>query len=378
MLSPKPSDSLTNNNQERNTSAQVRHQHSVVDHYACLVDDVERKHVSLMTEPGIFGFETVITLRNTSVLFMGDSVNIQFSQHFEKLAGATNRTVLKYSWSTREGIHVSRVRGGGVVAGWRLLGLLSRQGLTQALPNKPGGGWRLMDVSQLLDNSTVLPGGERLGKMDIVIFTIPFGWVDLDRISESTLQEATELANEIFGAQTVVWTSIPFDNNVQTEIDHENVNSKNTMIQNFCRTWRPRERKSDPQKILFWDFAGLVSAFLHWNARNIGVEGNPNFATHQQCCRMPKVQLNRSQALFCSERVPRYDRHCAANSFSKDGKHYCMDYIGSRIGAGLACLLVCAHNDDWSDLRECENRCNDQYMSLKPLQLSQTDTYQVV
>ena len=83
---------------------------------------------------------------------MGDSVGIQFSRGLKEATGAfgDDWSVLRYSWAWHEGIHVSApVRGGGVVAGYRLLGMLREIGEDKPLPNVRGGGWNHTDVDCL-------------------------------------------------------------------------------------------------------------------------------------------------------------------------------------------------------------------------------------
>ena len=62
---------------------------------------------------------------------------------------------------------------------------------------------------------------------------------------------------------------------------------------------------------------------------------------------------------------------CAKARYARDGMHWCMDEVGGRINGGLSCLLKCLQyshpDDDWMKLRGCEESCNEQYMSLKPV-----------
>ena len=68
-------------------------------------------------------------------------------------------------------------------------------------------------------------------------------------------------------------------------------------------------------------------------------------------------------------------RNCLRNSIMADGLHWCMNSIGPRYHAGVSCLLGCAYNTENVDskgltngeLEQCEKACNDQFMSLVPL-----------
>ena len=81
-------------------------------------------------------------------------------------------------------------------------------------------------------------------------------------------------------------------------------------------------------------------------------------------------------ALVCAEKVPHMTHICKLNMFSMDGMHYCTKTIGSRVFAVMSCLLSCVYNNnDMSSskgeshggLRMCEEKCNQQYMSLEPI-----------
>ena len=72
-------------------------------------------------------------------------------------------------------------------------------------------------------------------------------------------------------------------------------------------------------------------------------------------------------------------RIAGENSITADGMHLCMNIVGQRINAGLACIMQCAYdneqqhhhqestsegkNDDngWA----CATSCNDRFMSLE-------------
>jgi hypothetical protein len=57
---------------------------------------------------GVLDFTTSVTT-DLKILFMGDSVSMQWSQGFEEAAGAlhAHRAVIRYSWGSHEGLTVS-------------------------------------------------------------------------------------------------------------------------------------------------------------------------------------------------------------------------------------------------------------------------------
>ena len=65
---------------------------------------------------------------------------------------------------------------------------------------------------------------------------------------------------------------------------------------------------------------------------------------------------------------------CFFNRISRDGFHWCVESLGPRYSANIACLLGCVYNgkepESDEQLRSCEQECNDQFMSLIPVDSS--------
>jgi hypothetical protein len=79
-------------------------------------------HPTMKQARGVLDFSTTIST-NLKLLVMGDSVAIQFSQVLQEATGADpqHRRILRQSWGTHEGLHVSApICGGGVVGGGRM------------------------------------------------------------------------------------------------------------------------------------------------------------------------------------------------------------------------------------------------------------------
>ena len=77
-------------------------------------------------------------------------------------------------------------------------------------------------------------------------------------------------------------------------------------------------------------------------------------------------------------------KSCIRNAIMDDGLHWCMSSVGPRYHAGLSCLLGCVYNrrrkkdnmanntvisvaDGQAGLEQCERNCNEQFMSLLPI-----------
>jgi hypothetical protein len=111
----------------------------------------------------------------------------------------------------------------------------------------------------------------------------------------------------------------------------------------------------------------LNDEILEWNARLLGfdTESDSDFMED----RIPLTTkanklIYKSVAHVCGEKVPNNSNDCIGNAITADGVHMCMNTVGPRLAAGLACQLQCAYpprDDEWA----CAQACNDQFMSTK-------------
>ena len=212
-----------------------------------------------------------------------------------------------------------------------------------------------------------------------MVIQIPQGWITLNEISEKALNETVHLAHELFGVSSIVFISLPFVNNVMTMVDLRLLNEKNTLIRDFVRTWEGLVG-SGVEHLLLLEFGDFADSLMEWNARLMGFDTSVANYTMEalSCC--PGRGYKHSIAQLCSTRVPVGTNKCDGNSISVDGMHWCMETIGGRLFAGTSCLLACAFNDETRDrsttsattttIRQCEQRCNDDFMSLKPVDIS--------
>jgi hypothetical protein len=350
---------------------------------------------------GVLDFTTSLTT-DLKILFMGDSISVQCSQGFEEAAGAlhAHRTVFRISYRREEGLTIAApVRGGGVVAGWRITGLMSHRGENRPLPTSKGGvGWIRKDVHNLTahiynatynatPNATTNDQGEgeseeskEVGSFDAMVIRIPHGWMTFNEISEKALNETVHLAHELFNVSSIVFMSLPFSNNVNTMEDLRSLNETNTLIRNFVRKWGKSDGDagSGVKHLLLLEFGDFADSLIEWNARLMGFDTSVANYTMEQL----NFKDNPSIAQLCSTRVPVGNITCERNSISFDGMHWCMGTIGGRVFAGTSCLLACAFNNETRDgstnsatttaIRQCEQLCNDDYMSLKPVDVSGT------
>ena len=77
---------------------------------------------------------------------------------------------------------------------------------------------------------------------------------------------------------------------------------------------------------------------------------------------------------------------CKRSYLYKDGMHICPETLATRHGVAVACLLGCVYNrksavenqeqqqQDETNLRGCEHECNQQFMSVMPVDESWIDS----
>jgi len=319
-------------------------------------------------------FTTSVTT-DLKLLFMGDSVSVQNAQGFQEAAEAdsSNRAVLRYSWGTHEGLFVAPVKGGGAVAGWRITDLLRRSRENKPLPNQGGGGWVRSDADEIKKFNYSLPNGTAttIGSFDTIIYRIPHGWMSLNTITKEALHETVELAYELFGAQNVIFLSLPFVSNVMTRDDLALLAQRNEMLREYVRSY-DGYNNTGVDNVLILDFGRLGDSLTEWNARLLGYNNTNNSDDYLferlQCC--PRRGFQRAIAEVCAERVEAGSEECPRNGFSLDGLHWCSETLNGRLNAGISCLLGCLYNGDAKEdlsIHMCEKQCNDRFMSLQAI-----------
>lgn len=306
-----------------------------------------------------------------NILFMGDSVAIQFGQLLEEALGAVadSRAVIHNSWAGNEGVTIASTEGGGAIALYRLTGMFLARGEGQPLPNAAGGGWNKSHVEEILHHPILNTTTNRPGKFDVLIFRIPHGWLQFDEITRDTLQETIQLAHDVFGVRQVLFIDIPFTNNIKT-VQHlaERIEA-NEMIRQVADTYDGESDDDAVTRVTTLRFARWTDHLMEYNARSIGLlppdntfVQNKSYTLDRLGC-APKFPL--SIAHGCAEMAKAGDCQCRRNRIAEDGIHWCLESVGGRLVAGIACLLSCMQQPR-EGLRDCEAECNDKFMSLRP------------
>ena len=411
------------------TNYTISHKHTYANKfdtkYKC-IQDLRMPTSSKFTQPNIFDFQAQIST-SQKILFIGDSVGIQFSQSLQEAAGVLNslgRKILRYSWGDHEGIHLAHsVRGGGVIAGWRITGMLreSKKNDIETMPNIAGGGWLMDDVTNLKRALYMTKSSKETGKLtnmtctyregltttnttssividsttcqedsfDTVVLQIPFGWLKKPATNEihyDSIHEAVQLSHKLFGAKAVIIQTIPVNNNVIDMV--EELDAINNAIFNYSNSYNytmlaHNQNYDMVEQVVVMDMAKFSYELFAHNAAGLKMINynnkeidefiangrlstilNPLISKRTKCCNTDYGQII---AFACSRvREARKPKKCWNTLYSLDGMHWCMDKVGGKINGAVACLVQCLENKwKFGKLKDCENVCNHNFMSMK-------------
>jgi hypothetical protein len=412
-------------------------------YYQC--DSAKRKPLPRQVQT-VLDYTTTLST-NLKLLVMGDSVAIQWAQALDEALGATmldetdtaqsaNATLVAAAVvSTRQVILRRRrrhedltvagplLRGGGLVAAWRITGLWTRRRENKPLPHEPGGGWTRRDLTALVSSpryqatvnatatATPLPQPQRRMApntdppptpplFDSLIFRIPHGWITLAQVTREDVLETIALAHELLGVRTVVFVSMPFINNVQTLQDVADLERANANLRTWVDEYNANRTLTAAgggaggvERVMILEFGHLMDELMALNARLMGYDTTDS----QYIMDRLGNAWNNSIPFVCGERVKAVTTvddttqktkvvrptTCATNRLTYDGIHWCMESISGRVLAGLACLLGCFHNRNdtavanngnagpdetkVAAMQQCEQGCNIEFMSLEQM-----------
>jgi len=322
------------------------------------------------------------------------------------------------AWAGHDGRSIlSPTIGGGVSAMWRMTGLLSRSMEGKPPANSNGGGWSMSEVVSFLHYHTPLDEGTGsnneeaeaeeaqaegnvipniVQKFDAVVFRVMHGWMKSNEITHDRLVEAVELSHELLGAETVVLMTIPFSNNVLAVEDMNVVNRINADIRDIAQGWHLRN-STGVKHVLVQEYGAYLNHIIWSNAKHIGYNVSAPLTMTEEMFDLegPTFLYDRletgkqwkpSIAQVCSERnwLGTEKAKCHRNYLISDGMHICPETLAARYGVAVACLLGCVYNresgvdnqqqHDEINLRACERECNEQFMSVLPVDDSWIDS----
>lgn len=371
---------------------------------------------------GVFDFKTSVST-NLNIIFIGDSVSSQLAQAFD--ASVTKPPYDYKSHSVKRVFFVPKVqeyhicatqsvtRGGGFTAYMRNNFMMTLSNLKQKYECKHGArSWGLDLLYSLLDNqhasfdnmlqiSSGRNASQRhcvVGSFDAAVLNIPFGWVkNIKSITREKIVEEINLVSKYFGVDTVIISTISFNNNVKTLRDLQGIEEANDMIRQVARSWMHHQASERLKKNVRWilvqEFGKFTTQMIWTNAKHMGYRVPLNFFSHGWSrAKNAEFLLDRLQQnsqffwppsipMVCAgTKPPANVSSCTTkNAISPDGMHWCTSTVGPRYSASVSCLLGCVYNVKFGFLvgrvndsdvflkgvRVCERECNDQFMSLE-------------
>eukprot|EP00804_Cyclotella_cryptica_P012944 CCRYP_002298-RB/>CCRYP_002298-RB protein AED:0.01 eAED:0.01 QI:188/-1/1/1/-1/0/1/652/331 len=215
-----------------------------------------------LSNTSVLGFTTTIS-SDLNLLFLGDSLSQQVAQAFDAAVLPSrhekSRRVLSYFANGPNKTYrhecvsfAAPVRGQGVTAYIRVNGLISRGNLRRFVycsehTGAEKGAWGQENQVNILLRQQYSVSNKTLniGMFNAVVMRIPHGWIKLNSITREKISEAISLCNEYFGAETVVITTLPLNNNVKSSSDWVKVIDINNMIRDIARNWTMSTEKGE-------------------------------------------------------------------------------------------------------------------------------------
>jgi hypothetical protein len=203
------------------------------------------------------------------------------------------------------------------------------------------------------------------------------------------------IAFDTFGATTVVLQIIQISNNVKSL---DQLFKVNDLIWKYARDFQAKQTETESlggrakRKVLVMDtYAYTFSMYLQ-NSMAIGLipsdignslqqqlRDSTEYETYLNLTLSLRDIFNSTATIYLWNNLV-YKKgliHADSNFRKKsltsfDGMHWCTQATGGRLNAALACLLRCSFGTDYDDsaadeMKDCEWRCNKQYMSLAPV-----------
>ena len=324
---------------------------------------------------------------------MGDSIGAQFAQAFDAASlGKGNeerrwaegyRYIPEKNWVSECLTVSSPIQGGGVSSFWRMTGLMSNTNKRELYlcdrDHHNNRGWAESQAITLLDRPT------KKGAYDAFVMRVPHGWLSIDQITKEGIIEEIKLGNQYLGAQTVIISTLPLCNNVVTATHWEQIGQLNDIIHDIAHNWPISDSGVNGIKtVLVQEFSNYTSQIIWNNAKHIGLYNGsmPDYSQkgweQNGTFLFDRLTISGkwppSKAQVCAEAkfwTNEQGEQCYLNRISVDGSHWCVNSLGARHSASIACLLGCAYNGESDkgidDIRKCEQACNDQFMTINPV-----------
>jgi len=219
--------------------------------------------------------------------------------------------------------------------------------------------------------------------LDVLIYQFQSGHVDLNDFDEYYLEQAIEVASELFGATSVIFPTISWMNNVNDASRVEKLEEVNDRIRGFAQRYNnaattSASSSSSVESVQVADFAKLMQSYIEINARDVLHIPEEEIYTLRVTSRWESLVAH-----LCASLPFEHDpRGCLPGMVSLDGMHVCPETLHGRMNAVIVCLLDCKFNRQYhrrhhptsqqqqQRLLDCSDGCNSKYMNLRPLSFS--------
>mmetsp|Transcript_16561 Transcript_16561/g.31384 ORF Transcript_16561/g.31384 Transcript_16561/m.31384 type:complete len:537 (+) Transcript_16561:242-1852(+) len=290
--------------------------------YFCL-NESDRARLPILEQEGVADFHLEMET-NLNIVYIGDSVGVQFVQSLQEAAGALKHSkdvyqVIRYGFWRHKVSHVARVRGGGIIGGIRITGWFKNSTMNvvdDIMPNG-GGGWMESDVREMkrlvhqwhgvktLDrkeesqspceiklsfgssSNTSKSIGKEVHKddyncieqdFDISVHQFAAGWIHgkikpqvapfLEKFTTEAIDETIKTTIDRFGTRVIIVQTIPIMNNIQ---NIQELVVANQRIWAHVKTMREQSIKDkQPLKMLVMELGALSTSLVLYNAIHIG------------------------------------------------------------------------------------------------------------
>ena len=255
------------------------------------------------------------------------------------------------------------------------------------LPPHPGGGWNQHQLKLLRNQLLTRHNRTRL---DAIILNYNNWVLHEPGVMYSRYQDAIHLAQANFNVKAIILVTYPFTKTVNSTRRWNDVYEYNRILRQISAE-NTRNASSNVVTLVL-EFGNLTNQLLWTNARSIGVNvSDPRRVSHltgwelksnsnvtAQFTNTPFCPISSAvgnpcihMPVVCAEYADEKS-DCLRNYISFDDMHWCVETIGARWSAGLACLLGCALNEcndskSSESISICEKECNEQFMALTPL-----------
>jgi len=331
----------------------------------------------------LFDFTTTVST-DLRLVFMGDSLGHQFCQGFEAAVlgrGHEHKRTVHKKYNVGRKVFdclvsSAPVRGGGAVAFWRYTKMLQRKTWAKITPCYSNERlWGENFLMEILDHKFAdEPEGREItvNQFDAAIVRIPHGWMTAEEITKERLVEVVTFAQNLLGVRVVVFTTVGLDNNAIGAEEWAGIEKINEYVHEIASNFKPTS-VDGVQWIMVQEWSRFTSAILRENGLSMGYNTSSNDFFFERLVG-GETSWAQSVPMVCANR-PKDNLHseCRRNKISPDGIHWCVETLGPRFTASIACLLGCVYNERPPDrtthrgasrLKKCEHDCNEQFMSL--------------